>query len=46
MGKEEDGTDGLAVGGIAGYLKCPKGTKAKMIIETDKKDVVGVLSAE
>ena len=46
MGKEDDGTDGLAVGGIAGYLKCPKGTKAKMIIETDKKDVVGVLSAE
>ena len=46
MGTEADGTDGLAVGGIAGYLKCPKGTKAKMIIETDKNDVVGVLSAE
>lgn len=46
MGTKADGTEGLAVGGIAGYLKCPKGTKAKIIIETDSDDVVGKLFAD
>lgn len=46
MGKESEGTKDMAIGGIAGYLKCPKGTKAKIIIETDNKDVVGKLFAD
>ena len=46
MGKESEGTKDMAVGGIAGYLKCPKGTKAKIIIETDPDDVVGKLYAD
>ena len=46
LGTKADGTEGLAVGGIAGYLKCPKGTKAKIIIETDNDDVVGKLFAD
>ena len=45
-GKESEGTKDMAVGGIAGYLKCPKGTKAKIIIETDPDDVVGKLYAD
>lgn len=45
-GTSADNAPGYAIGAVAGYVNCPKGTKVKATYTTDSKSVTGKFEAE